>query len=632
MRTLTSFLFQFLFLSVSSASLFLFSNVVYPLKSVVERPPIQMPRMKLNFDEFSPAFAAMEDDYYISTYEEETIPAHLPATTLKPSDHEVIKRDSPALQIPQMTMQAVPVFGTSIRPQRITPEEKIKDDFKKQNTPLSNLANLQKNTDTVGLAPGHFWIQGKIELTEGLAISDPRDTLNVGWFTNGERKKEGRILLREGTYELKVDRLEGEMIAELADKKGFLIGEATIDLEVLAKQRTDSGFIISGIDLKLRPSNASLKGQTVTVYDTPTNKDPVRRGQVAIGDHDMRFTTDEKGHFVEPVVSPQSTGMVVAHQDRYRQTVILANFEKELSIHLFPDAFMENFFNIIDLPKKNRIDGVIWGVLRKGSQPAFGYQVQMTKHKETKPVYFQMYVARKSEQKTSEDGQFAFVGLNDGEYEVEVIDPLGRTVDSKLAVVRAGSVTELNFEVGDERSLHVRPFDPLSMEPKAVEFYSIGQASIMNTQTEEILKLPSYPGQEPLLIYTKVQGADVEATTFASRNKKFQEVPVLNPSWWKGIQKAYKITVEDGVIVGFVDSEEPFEVYIDHQTEKTKILYIDQQGRTIQKSVGIKPAGFIVYGVEPGLHTLILESEQGQISSEAAYVDGESVALMYKAM
>lgn len=631
MRTLTSFLFQFLFLSVSSASVFLFSNVVYPIKSVVERPPIQMPRMKLNFEEFSPAFAAMEDDYYISSYEEEKIPENIPAKALQPTATELIKSEAPAIQLPQMTMQTAQntELGSGLAKLNTEPIQKTNSALN-ENKELS-ASGLPINAVN-GIVPRHFWIQGKIELSEGLAISDPRDTLNVGWFMNGERKKEGRILLREGTYELKVDRLEGEMIAELADKRGFLIGEAIVDLDVLAKQRTGTGFIISGVDLKLRPNNASFKGQTVTVYDTPSNHQPVVRAQVGVGDHEMRFTTDEKGQFVEPVVSPQSTGMVIAQQDRFRQTVILANYERELAIHLFPDAFMEAFFNTIELPKKNRVDGVIWGVLRKSSQPAFGYQVQMTKHKATKPIYFQMYIANKGAQKTSEDGQFAFVGLNDGEYEVEVIDPLGRTIDSKLAVVRGGSVTELNFEVGDERNLNVRPFDPLSMDPKAVEFYAIGQGSVMNTQTEEILKLPSYPGQEPLLIYTKVQGADVEATTFASRNKKFQEVPVLNPSWWKGIQKAYNIKVEDGVIVGFVDTQESFEVYIDHQTEQTKILYIDQQGRTIPKSVGAKPAGYVIYGVEPGLHTLILESEQGQITSEAAYVDGESVAIQYKVL
>jgi hypothetical protein len=107
-------------------------------------------------------------------------------------------------------------------------------------------------------------------------------------------------------------------------------------------------------------------------------------------------------------------------------------------------------------------------------------------------------------------------------------------------------------------------------------------------------------------------------------------VPVLNSQWWQGIQKIYKIEPKLGVVVGFIDSDDSFEAYIDHQNANTKILYFDQRGKTIDKSSGIKPSGFIIYGIEVGLHTVILESEQGQIHSEAVFVDGESVALTYK--
>ena len=159
-------------------------------------------------------------------------------------------------------------------------------------------------------------------------------------------------------------------------------------------------------------------------------------------------------------------------------------------------------------------------------------------------------------------------------------------------------VTELNFEVGEERLYSLRAFDPLSLQPKNIEFFALGQSGTQQVKTEEILKMKSYPGQEPLLIYTKVEGAEIESSTFASRHKKFQEIPVLNDSWWKGIQKSYSISVPSGVIVGFVDSDQPFEVFVDHQSEQTKILYLDQQGKTINKAPGVKPSGFVIYNVE----------------------------------
>ncbi len=631
MRTLTGFIFHFLFLSASSASFFLASNIIYPVRTVMDRPPVQMPRMTLNFSEFSPAFAALEDDYYMSIYEEEQIPQNVATTQLQPSSKEIIKSEFSEIQIPQMTLRPADAIDTMMNVSGVSLEEITpnKTDLEDKSA-AELLAEQQKQSVLVGGTP-HIWIQGKIELTDGLAISDPRDTLAVGWFVDGEKRKDGRISLREGIYELKVDRLEGEIIAELADHRGFLLGEAIIDLEVLAKTRKTAGLIIGGVDIKIKPYNFSFKGQALAIYDSPGNKQVVSRAQFSVGDHEVHVRSDEKGSFVEPLISPQSTGVVIAQQAKYRQTVVLANFERELKIHLFPDQFMQAFFDTIELPKKNRTDGMIWGTISRGEEPAQGYQVRMVQQN-VKPIYFQMYIARKENEKTSEDGQFSFVGLNDGEYEIEVIDQLGRLIDSKLAVVQAGMVTELNFEVGDERKLSMRPFDPLSLQPKNIEFFALGQTGIQQVKTEEILKMKSYVGQEPLLIYTKVEGADIESSTFASRHKKFQEIPVLNDSWWRGIQKAYPITVASGVVVGFVDSDQPFEVYIDHQTEKTKILYLDQQGRTINKTVGVKPAGFVVYGIDHGLHTLVIESEQGQIISEAVYVDGEAVSLVYKAL
>lgn len=631
MRTLTGFIFQIFFFSASSASLFLASNVIYPMRTVVDRPPIQMPRMKLDFSEFSPAFAAMEDDYHMSIYEEEQIPQEIAATELRPSSQEIIKSATPEIQIPQMTLRPTDSIDTMMNVTGVALSEITQKPTEPQEKPATALlAEQQKN----GLGPSgvpHVWLQGKIELTEGLAISDPRDTLAVGWFVNGEKKKEGRISLREGIYEIKVDRLEGELIAELADQRGYLLGEAVIDLEVLAKKRANVGLILGGVDIKIRPYNFSLKGQTLAIYDSPGNKQVVSRAQLAVGDHEIPIRSDDKGDFSEPLVSPQSTGVITAQQAKHRETVILANFERELKIHLFPDQFMQAFFDTISLPRKHRTDGVIWGTIARGQQPAAGYQVRMVQQN-VKPIYFQMYIAHKESEKTSEDGQYSFVGLNDGEYEIEVMDQLGRLIDTKLAVVQAGTVTEVNFEVGEERQLSIRPFDPLSLQPKNIEFFALGQSGVQQVKTEEILKIKSYQGQEPLLIYTKVEGADIEASTFASRHKKFQEIPVLNDSWWRGIQKAYNISVAGGVMVGFVDSDQAFEVFIDHQNEKTKILYLDQQGRTINKTPGTKPSGFIVYGVERGVHTLIIESEQGQIISEAVYVDGEAISLIYKAL
>jgi hypothetical protein len=394
MRIFTTFLFQLLFFSGASGSAFLFSNIIYPIQSALDRAPLQMPNMKLNFSEFSPAFAAFEDEYYIATFKEEKIPEKLKATELKTSEKEIIKSEAQELNIPQMTMRPSQNYGSlmNVSGLQLAPQKEIKNEDQKQTTAEEFLQAQKNNPVLTTPILSHYWIQGKIELTEGLAISDPRDKLSVGWFVDGERKKEGKVFHQDGTYELKVDRLEGEMIAELTDRRGFLLGEAIIDLDVLKKQRTISGYVISGVDLKIKPYNFSFRGQTLSVYDTPSNKQVVAGAETRVGGHDLKVKSDSKGQFSEPVLSPQSTGVVTAQQAKYRETTMLASFDRELSIHLFPDQFLEAFFNTIEFPQKMRTDGVIWGTVTTGLQPAQGYQVRMAQQN-TKPIYFEMYIA-----------------------------------------------------------------------------------------------------------------------------------------------------------------------------------------------------------------------------------------------
>lgn len=627
MRALIGFIFQIIFLSFASASVFLTSNVFYPIPSQQERIPVQMPTMRLSFDEFSPAFAALEDDYYVANYEEEKIPQNVRSQVLKTTDDELIKSQRPQLQIPQMTMRA---DGTEAEQAALFTTSALQNPQKTQKTTVDELLASQKKN--IGLNPTHFWIQGKIELTGGLAISDPRDSLFIGWFVRGENKKEGKILLREGTYEIKVDRLEGEVIAELADKNGYLLGEAIIDLDVLAQERASPGFVIAGVDIQLKPYNFSLSGQTLSVYSSSQQTQVVSQATVAVGDHDMNFRSSEKGQFSEPLVSPHSIAILSAEKEKYRETRRLADFERNVNLHLFPEPFLQAFFETINLPKAQRGDGIIWGSVYGKTQPLANYQVRIAEHPEARPIYFEMYIAAKNREKTSDDGQFSFVAMNDGVYELELVNDLGQVVDSQWLSVREGSVTEVRFDLGESRPIQIRPFDPLSMEPQPIQFFTNGMKSVQQLKTEDVFVLKSFKGTDPLLVTTKLQGADLEAVTFASRQKKFQEIPVLNTKWWRNLQKQYQLTSQQGVIVGFVDTESPFDVFIDHQTEKTKVLYLDQQGQTIQKAYGVKPAGFVVFGIEKGIHTLVLESEQGQIASDAAYIDGESVAMIYKAL
>ena len=108
---------------------------------------------------------------------------------------------------------------------------------------------------------------------------------------------------------------------------------------------------------------------------------------------------------------------------------------------------------------------------------------------------------------------------------------------------------------------------------------------------------------------------------------------MLNHAWFSNLQQRYNIDKKQGVIVGFIDSEEQFNVYLDETVRDFRVLYFDARGEIIKNEDPTRQkAGFIYYNTGTGLHTVMIESGIGQILSELTYVDPDAVAVFYKAI
>jgi len=620
MQKVLGFLIQFLFLSAASAGIFIASSLVAPIKAVVSQAPTQLPRMSIRFDEFSPAYAALEDDYYVGEYQEEKIPTNIAAQVLKPGIKEIHGEQAASFELPSL----------KISPSMIN--EPTSGNWKAPDTKsaVTMAQAMQQENAINALRIPHYWLDGKVELTQGLAITANFDQLRIGWFVDGQKQSDAKIDVMNGTYEIKVDRLEGEVVAEMVDSKGYMFGEAIVDLEMLAKQRVIAQVEVHNVDLDLAPYSFGFNGQTVSVYQTKGNRSPVPQTEVAIEGHDYHQPSDGGGKVHDESISNHSTAVFTASRGQYREAVVIADLEKEQTFRMFPEKFMGNFFDILHVDRKLRDLGVVWGTIRKDEVAAPGYRVRIAGHPEAKPVYFTYYIVDSKRQETSTDGEFSFVGMVDGDYEVEVVDGADKKIDSKLVAVRNGAVSLAEFDIGVRKTLYVRPFDPFTQTPKPLEFAAMGSDDIINAHTEDVLKLPVTQGADPVLIYTKSVNANIGSSTFASRSRKFQEVPVLNSAWWSGIQSQYKIDVAAGVVIGFIDTETNFQVFNQESAQPTHILYFNSQGQIVKN--GERPAGFVIYGVGQGLKNLIIESDSGLLTTEAAFVENASISLFYKAL
>ncbi|MCC6137422.1 MAG: hypothetical protein IT287_02230 [Bdellovibrionaceae bacterium] len=627
MRTLVGILFQLLYMGFASGAVFMFTSVIAPLKPVISHPATHLPRMSIRFSDFSLPMAALEDEYNIGEMEDEVIPQNIPSRELRAGTVEMEIR-VPVLRIPSLKVQANTQTDLTLAPSVFTKPLAFKEPQKAGASAGASIAS-----SLTGINQPHFWIEGKIELTEGLALTSGTDKINVGWMVEGKLKKEGRVSIAEGRYSIKVEKLQGEVVAELADAKGYVMGEATIDLEKILRERGDSKITISNVDLRLAPYNFGFRARTLSVYDTPSSKSPVASTQVAIGNHDMSFPSNERGQVANDAVSAKSTAVLYANKGGYRETVVIADFTKEQNLRMFPEKYINALFNSIDLPKEFRDLGVVWGQVLSHGVAVGGYRVRFPQHPEITPVYFDTYIPMEKNKETSADGQYAFVGLSEGHYEIQVLDSIDNVIDTKLVYVKPAAVSTVEFETSRSKTVYVKYFDPFKTQPRPIEYVSLGGKESLTSETEQSIPISTYAGADPLLLFAKVANSKTESASFASRTAKYQEIPVLDHSWFDAIAQKYKIDKKAGAIVGFVDTQEHFEAYLDKSVLDYKVLYFDSKGEIIKKTdVGRQRAGFIFYNTSTDLHTVLIETTSGQIITELAYVDGTAVAVIFKSL
>lgn len=620
MRTCVGILFHVLYMSFASGTVFIFTSVVSPLKPVVSHPEAHLPRMNIRFTEFSLPMAALEDDYNVGEAVEESIPQDIPAQELR-SGVLQMEIKTPVLRLPAMK---VPVHNLTELTQINTAPENLSEKIQR--------INPSSTTYGAALLHPHFWIEGRVELTGGLALASTTDEIRVGWFVDGQLKKAGKVSIREGRYSLKVEALTGEIIAELTDSKGFVVGEAIVDLDKILQERGMQQLTISNVDLQLQPYNFGFRARTLSVYDTPKSKDPVAEASVFIGQHDVGFVSDARGFVNNESVSAKSKAVLYASKKGYRDTVVISDFTKEQQLKLFPEKYMRALFESIDLPDEFRELGVVWGQVVNRGVPTGGYRVRLAQHPEVTTIYFDSYIPMERNKETSADGQYSIVGLEEGHYQIEVVDSTDTVVDTKLVYVKPGAISTIEFEVARRKTVYVKYFDPFNTESRSMEYVSLGQKAV-TANTEKSVPISAYVGEDPMLLFAKLESSNTESATFASRATKYQELPVLDHVWFETIAQKYNIDKKKGVVVGFVDADTDFKVYLDKAVLDYKVIYFDAQGKIIKNTdVGTQKAGFIFYNTSLDLHTVLIETTSGQIVSEIAYVDGEAVAVLYKAL
>ncbi len=245
-----------------------------------------------------------------------------------------------------------------------------------------------------------------------------------------------------------------------------------------------------------------------------------------------------------------------------------------------------------------------------------------------KPVYFmEVGFASIEQDETSSNGLFSFVGLNDGDYEL-VVEKDGEIIDSRIVVVEQGKVSPIIVDLSNVTK-HVEFFDPMMpdrvISDVEVSFFDGSTTHTLDKDNQTKLKI----NKGPDLSLVEFATANEINRTLLSRNKGLQKIPFTNSNQLLALAKKQGFDVKDGIIFGFIDSQELYKVQL-AENPAEKVIYFNSEFNPVDPDSG-SVRGFVIAGFSEGLNTLVITSiEDGAIlGTDLVYSDHESISLSH---
>lgn len=465
-----------------------------------------------------------------------------------------------------------------------------------------------------------YIVSGGIQLKGGLAFLG---SMEVSWVVGDYELQIGSINSPDATYEIEVHQLVGDVIVSLYDNRDELIGEGILDLATAQLEGSD---IFANIDI--HPIDWSTAGHIILADSIGSGVEkPVENVEVALYSFNDATETNSQGEFHFPDwKKTNSKTLAIASKEGFRDSIFMLDSHTEASVLLFREKSMDAFFDYLDdlglrdLSDQGTIYGQIHGIKNKA-----GYTLTL---KDEKTIYFlDSGFASLEQNKTSSNGLFSFVGLEDGDYQL-IVEKDGEIVDERIAIVEQGKISPIVVDLS-KVSKHIEFFDPMKPDRQLssleVSFFD-GSTSIQ-LDPQNSLNKNLHRGHDVAIMEF---ATDQEISrTLLSRNRGLQKVPLLQDQQVLKLAREQKFEVENGLIIGFIDSTVPYSVSLAEE-EPQQIVYFNQEGQIIDERDEVAH-GFIIYNFSEGLSSLIITdlAEQTIVGTDLIYSDHQSISMTY---
>lgn len=461
-------------------------------------------------------------------------------------------------------------------------------------------------------------IRGQFELKDGVGIVDHLVVLKRVF--EGQSIEVGQVDLRAGQYQIAVGAFEGEIVAEVKDISGLLIGEDRQKIYNLKR----SGQFFDGPTLRLgRPSSFAFNARSV---DSRKLIDKNLQASFFSGHFDLKKTTDvypnvarhssTLGFIKDATASVASTLTVRSSADK-SDTVLFSRKWVEGAVDYLGEQLQIQF-----LPET----GIIIGRILVDGKPVQGAQVMIDNQPGLEPYYLdQFLIPQQSQNYSSENGYFIIPGLNEGVYEITAY--MGdRRLGTQQYLVAADTVSYQEiFSSALPTSVIARSFDSFTGEQIMTELMIPGQQDILSIEGD--LARYRHNSQFGLTeVVNRPLIRDYAAYVYIqSLTKDHLHLPQIKEAFLEYAQAQAQIQIEPetSTFVGFT----PYNFFDVHVTDENynpaNIVFFDQAGNIVPKQV--TGGGFVAFNLKQGIQELILQDQKTERSFSTVIYSRPSV-------
>lgn len=459
--------------------------------------------------------------------------------------------------------------------------------------------------------PNSASIQGFFELSGGVGLTN--QTVTVRRVREGQSIELGQVDLKAGMYQIYVGSFDGELVAEIKDENGIIIGEDRKRIAGLVRQNN----YFQGPQLKLgRPSGFAVNLRNI---DDRKIKDTEVAASLFSGNYSLKKTTD-----VYPNVARHSSTVALIDSvgGKLARTLSIRTAQDPSEVVLFSANWIEGAQSY--LSEKIQIQymsdaGIIIGRVMLDGKPVAGAQVVVENQPGLEPYYLdQFLIPQVAQSNTTSNGYFIIPGLQEGSYQISAFIQ-NRHIGSQAYFVEksVASYQEI-LAMTNVKIATARSFDAFTGQNIPSELQIPGLEDLLTVSTEAATYVEGTQSGLVEVINRPMPRDYVPYIYLQNQSKDFIHLPQLTEKFIEYISQNHKINPETSFFIGFVQMKN-FEVTLtDENFDRNNIVYFGATGEI--SMTPIPNGGFAVFNVPVGTTEIIVENKDNEkIASQAFY-------------